>query len=92
MTSGSVPATVIDSAGAGTLPLVTGYVLLPRCERPATLTVERDAFQLTAVLRQGDEEFAVTAMEHDVELVRRTPSLESAAPDQLRDAGLVVAE
>jgi len=56
------------------------------------VTVERDAFQLTAVLRQGDEEFAITAMEHDVELVRRTPSLESAAPDQLRDARLVIAE
>ena len=40
----------------------------------------------------GNEEFAITAMEHDVELVRRTPSLESAAPDQVRDARLVVAE
>ena len=56
------------------------------------LAVERDAFQLTAVLRQGDEEFAITAMEHDVELVRRTPSLESAAPDQLRNSRLIVAE
>ena len=87
-----VPAPALSVTVAGTLPLVTGYALLPRCERPATLTVERDAFQLTAVLRQGNEEFAITAMEHDVELVRRTPSLESAAPDQLRDARLVVAE
>lgn len=87
-----VPAPALSVTVAGALPLVTGYALLPRSARPATLTVDRDAFQLSAVLRQDDEEFAITVMEHDVELARRRPSLEGAAPDQLGDERFVVAE
>jgi len=87
-----VPAPALSVTVASTLPLVTGYALLPRSATPASLSVERDAFQLSAVLRQDDEEFAITVMEHDVELARRRASLEGAAPDQLRDARLVVAE
>jgi hypothetical protein len=87
-----VAAPMLSLAVAGTLPLVAGYALLPRSTAPATLTLESDAFQLRAVLSQGDEEFVVTAADHEVELVRRRPSLESAARNQLGDAGFVVAE
>jgi Heparinase II/III-like protein len=87
-----VAAPMLSLAVAGTLPLAAGYALLPRSTEPATLVLDSDAFQLRAVLRQGDQEFVVTAADHEVELVRRRPSVESAARDQLGDAGFIVAE
>jgi hypothetical protein len=83
---------MLSLAVAGTLPLVAGYALLPRTTEAATLVLDSDAFQLRAVLRQGDQEFVVTAADREVELVRRRPSVESPARDQLGDAGFVVAE
>jgi hypothetical protein len=87
-----VAAPMLSLAVAGTLPLVAGYALLPRAAEPATLMLDSDTFQLRAVLRQGDQEFVVTAADHELELVRRRPSVESPARDQLGDAGFVVAE
>ncbi len=87
-----VAAPALALAVSGPLPLITGYALLPRSAVPATLTVESDALQLRAVLRHGDEEFAITAIDHDVELVRGRPSVERAARDQRGDPGVVVAE
>jgi hypothetical protein len=87
-----VAAPMLSLAVAGTLPLAAGYALLPRSTEPATLALDSDAFQLRAVLRQGDQEFVVTAADHEVELVRRRPSVESAARDQLGDAGFIIAE
>ena len=87
-----VAAPMLSLAVAGTLPLVAGYALLPRTTEAATLVLDSDAFQLRAVLRQGDQEFVVTAADREVELVRRRPSVESPARDQLGDAGFVVAE
>jgi hypothetical protein len=87
-----VAAPMLSLAVAGPLPLVAGYALLPRSTAPATLALESDAFQLRAVLRQGDEEFVVTAADHEVELLRRRPSLEDPARDQLGDPGFVIAE
>src|SRR5262245_35399793 len=87
-----VPAPTLSLAVAGSLPLVTGYALLPRSRDPASLAFESDAFQLRAVLRHGGEEFTVTAADHDVELARGQLSLEDAARDQIRDAGLIVTE
>jgi len=86
------PAPVLVMPVSGTLPLVTGYALLPRQTAPATLTLESDAFQLRATLRYGDDEFCITVVDQDVELVRRTCSLEDAGDDELGDPPVVVAE
>jgi hypothetical protein len=87
-----VAAPALSLPVSGTLPLVIGYALLPRSDGPASLVLDSDTLQLRAVLRHGDEEFTITVLDHDVELVRRRCSLEHAAGDELGDAGLVVAE
>ena len=84
------PALVIPVAGA--LPLVTGYALLPRQNAPANLTLESDAFQLRATLRYGNDEFTINVVDQDVELVRRSCSLEDAGDDEVGDPSVVVAE
>jgi uncharacterized heparinase superfamily protein len=66
-----VAAPAISLPVSGMLPLVIGYALLPRSDLPASLTLDSDTMQLRAVLRHGDEEFAITVLDHDVELVRR---------------------
>src|SRR5262249_33804444 len=87
-----VAAPMLSLAVAGTLPPAAGCALLPPRTGPAPLALDRDAFPLRAVLRQGHQEFVVTAADHEVELVRRRPSVESAARDQLGDAGFIIAE
>jgi uncharacterized heparinase superfamily protein len=87
-----VAAPVVSLPVSGALPLVTGYALLPRSAEPASLTLDTDTMQLRAVLRHGDEEFTITVLDHDVELLRGRPSLEHAAGDERGDAGFVVAE
>lgn len=87
-----VAAPALAVAVAGPLPLVTGYALLPRCTAPAALTLDSDTMQLRAVLRVDDQEFVITVLDHDVELVRGRASLESPAGDELGDTGFVVAE
>jgi hypothetical protein len=84
------PALVIPVAGP--LPLVTGYALLPRQSAPASLTLDSDAFQLRATLRYGDDEYTITVVDQDVELVRRTCSLEDAGDDEVGDPSLVILE
>jgi hypothetical protein len=77
---------------SGALPLITGYALLPRNAEPASLTLDTDTMQLRAVLRHGDEQFTITVLDHDVELLRGQPSVEDAAGDELGDPGFIVAE
>jgi hypothetical protein len=48
--------------------------------------------QVRAVLRHREEEFTITVLDHDVELVRGRPSLEHTAGDERGDPGFVVAE
>jgi hypothetical protein len=85
------PAPALVIPVAGTLPLVTGYALLPRQSAPARLTLASDAFQLGVTLRYGDDEFTITVVDQDVEMVRRA-SLEDSGDDELRDPSLIVAE
>jgi hypothetical protein len=88
------PAPAVAIPVAGTLPLVTGYALLPRQAAPGSLVLESDGFQLRATLQLGDEAFVITVVDQDVELVRRTgaASLERPADDEGGDPPLVVAE
>jgi hypothetical protein len=88
------PAPAVAIPVAGTLPLVTGYALLPRQAAPGSLALESDGFQLRATLQLGDEAFVITVVDQDVELVRRTGavSLERPADDEGGDPPLVVAE
>ncbi len=80
-----VAASTVSVAVAGVLPLVTGYALLPRSTAPAALSVESDSLQLRAVLRHGDQEFGITVLDHDVELVRGRLVLDGAADDRRGD-------
>jgi hypothetical protein len=63
------PAPTIALATRGTLPLVSGYALLPRNTESAELAFERDAFQLRASLRVGAREYQLTVVQNEVELV-----------------------
>ncbi len=87
-----VAAPTVSLPVSGALPLVTGYALLPRGGEPASLAFDTDTMQVRAVLRLGDEQFSITVLDHDVELLRGRPSLEHAADGELGDPGLVIAE
>ncbi len=87
-----VAAPAVSLPVSGPLPVVTGYALLPRSAEPAMLALDSDTMQLRAVLCHGGEEFVVTVLDHDVELVRRTPSLECTADEELGNTGFVIAE
>ncbi len=65
------PAPTVSLGVHGTLPLVTGYALLPRALPDAELRFERDAFQLRVALRLGAEEFLLTVVQDEVELFTR---------------------
>jgi len=87
-----VSASVVSLPVSGALPLVTGYALLPRNAERASLTLDTDTMQMRAVLRHGEDQFTITVLDHDVELLRGRPSVEDPAGDELGDAGFVVAE
>jgi uncharacterized heparinase superfamily protein len=87
-----VAAPAVSLPVSGALPLITGYALLPRSAEPASLALDSDTMQVRAVLRHREEEFTITVLDHDVELVRGRPSLEHTAGDERGDPGFVVAE
>jgi hypothetical protein len=66
-----VPAPVVVLAAGVGGPHVVGYALLPRCDLPAALHLEHDAFHLRATLRLGDEEFLLSVVQGDVEMTAR---------------------
>jgi hypothetical protein len=71
-TGGWRPAPVIVIRTAGTLPLLTGYALVPRSAGMAgRLVLEGDAFELRASLQIGDDVWALTAVQDEVRLVSR---------------------
>ena len=63
-------APVLSLLAIGRLPLVFGYALVPRANAPAELTFHQDAFQLRAMLRVDDREYAMAVVQDEVELVR----------------------
>jgi hypothetical protein len=69
-----VSAPVLTFAAAGRLPLIVGYAFVPRCETPASLRLEHDAFRLVAELRAGNEEYRLSVVQGEVELTRRAAS------------------
>jgi hypothetical protein len=57
---------------AGTLPLLTGYLLVPRSDGvPAEVQLEGNAFELRATVRLGDVVHELTAVQDEVGLVTR---------------------
>ena len=63
------PAPTIALAVRGTLPLVTGYALLPDASPEARLEFERDAFHVRAILGVRGVQYEVTILADEVELV-----------------------
>jgi hypothetical protein len=63
---------VIAIRTAGALPLLTGYVLVPRSAGMAgELELRSDAFELRATVRLGDVVHELTAVQDEVSLVVR---------------------
>jgi hypothetical protein len=66
------PAPVVAIKMAGTLPLLTGYVLVPRSAAVnGDLQLEGNAFELRASVRLGDVVHELTAVQDEVGLVTR---------------------
>jgi hypothetical protein len=65
------PAPVVVLRTSGTLPLLTGYALVPRSGVAGELTLEGDAFELRASLRLDDLVHELTAVQDEVGLVVR---------------------
>jgi hypothetical protein len=66
------PAPVVAIKMAGTLPLLTGYLLVPRSDGvPAEVQLEGNAFELRATVRLGDVVHELTAVQDEVGLVTR---------------------
>jgi hypothetical protein len=61
-------APVLSLRGGGKLPLVFGYAILPRFAGSAKLAFKHDAFRLDATLSHGDDEYALTVVQGDVEM------------------------
>jgi hypothetical protein len=71
-TGGWRPAPVVVVRTAGTLPLLTGYALVPRSAGMAgRLVLEGDAFELRASLQLGDAAYELTAVQDEVRVVAR---------------------
>lgn len=69
------PAPVLVFPVSGTLPLVTGYALVPRSAgMPTSLALRADAFELRASVGLGDVVFELTAVQDEVELAARPAS------------------
>jgi heparinase II/III-like protein len=71
------PAPVVVVRVSGSLPLLTGYALVPRFdtmqgEAPAEVALQGDAFELRASLRLGNTSYELTAVQDEVSLVVRT--------------------
>ncbi|HZP43414.1 MAG TPA: alginate lyase family protein [Candidatus Binatia bacterium] len=64
-------APVVSLAAEARLPFVFGYALLPRAEAPAVLRLQHDAFHLHATLATGGEEYLLSVVQGDVEMVVR---------------------
>ena len=65
------PAPVASVAVRGTLPLVTGYALAPDVDGPLALALRHDGFELHARLRVGADDYELTLVQDEVELVTR---------------------
>jgi hypothetical protein len=64
------PAPVVVVRTTGSLPLLTGYALVPRfAAMSGQLTLESDAFELRASLRLGGDGYSLTAIQDEVRLV-----------------------
>src|SRR5262249_43955718 len=72
-TVGWRPAPLVVVRSAGTLPLLTGYALVPRfAAMSGQLVLEGDAFELRVVLRLGDDAYELTTVQDEVRLVAHT--------------------
>ncbi len=63
------PASVLSLAAEARLPYVFGYALVPRSDAPVELRFEHDAFHLHATLQTGGEEYVLSVVQGDVEMV-----------------------
>jgi hypothetical protein len=72
-TGGWRPAPVVVIRTAGTLPILTGYALVPRSAgMSGRLVLEGDAFELRASLRLGEHTYELTAVQDEVRLATHT--------------------
>lgn len=62
------PAPTVALPVRGQLPLVAGYALLPDGDADATLSFERDAFHVRAILKLRGVEYEVTILADEAEL------------------------
>jgi len=65
-------APVLSLLASPRLPHVMGYALVPRSEGPVELHFEHDVFRLTARLRTGGIEYAMTVVQGDVAIASRS--------------------
>jgi hypothetical protein len=63
-----VGAPAMSLTVGGPLPLVCGYVFVPRTENEVRLELEQDGFGLDIVLRIGRNEYRVAAQHDEIEL------------------------
>ena len=65
------PAPALSLVRSGRLPHVFGYAIVPRSDTPVELRFDHDAFRLHVRLATEDAEYAMTAVQGDVEIVSR---------------------
>jgi hypothetical protein len=63
-----VGAPTVSLTVGGPLPLVSGYVFVPRTESEVRLELEQDGFGLGILLRIGRNEYRVSAQQDEIEL------------------------
>lgn len=62
------PAPTLALAVAGTLPLCTGYAIVPRSEQDVTLDVVHEPLHIDAVLRIGRHAYHVDVLQDEIEV------------------------